>query len=57
MRLTLLSHHFKYQFATISELLSTIHYWKWYKTVGNQVPHRGLDVYVMKIESMAVEMF
>ena len=57
MRLTLFSHHFKYQFATISELLSTIHYWKWYKTVGNQVPHRGLDVYVTKIEFMAVEMF
>ena len=47
----------KFQFVNNNTLFFTIQLKMWRKSVGNQIPRRGLDVYAMKIEFTAVEMF
>ncbi len=47
----------KFQFVNYRPLYFTIHSKMWPETGGNEILDRGLDAYVMKIESTAVEMF
>ena len=57
LTLTLFLRMHKFHFVNNSLLFFTIHSKMWHKTGRNQIPVRGLGIYVMKIESTAVEMF